>query len=237
MAKSTKAKAKPKATPEKSQYKSTFAKDRIFSVVFICMLLAFVSAGLCGTLYYFWMTRPTPTYIPITPDGKTLQDPTNPYEYKIFLLEPLNKPYLNKKQLFQWVVEAAVSVYTIDFVNFEKDVQSSKPYFTDAGFRQLIRALKDSGAIDDIREKQLIATAVAQGAPIIIDRGTRQGRYFWKLQLPLKVTYQGASELIPQDLVVAMIVTRVPVEENPKGIGIESIDIREGRIQNQSGIR
>lgn len=226
---------KPKA--EKSQYKSTFAKDRIFSVILICMLLAVATAGLCGTLYYFWITRPTPTYIPITSEGETLRDPTNPYEYKIFVMEPLNRPYLNKTQLFQWVVEAAMSVYTLNFVDYEENVQAAKPYFTDAGFASMVRALNSSGTISTIREKQLISTAIATAAPVIVEEGVRQGRYFWELQLPLKVTYEGASELIPVDLIATITVARVPVEENPKGIGITSMVIRQGKITRQSGIR
>ena len=104
-------------------------------------------------------------------------------------------------------------------------------YYTQNGYRQLSEALTNSNTIKDVREKKLVTSEVATGAPIILDEGIFQGRYYWRLQTPIQVTYQSASELIIQKLVVTMIVSRVPVEEKPKGIGIESIVVREGRIQ------
>ncbi len=213
------AKTTPKAKFEKVQMQGNFSKDKSFSIMFICFMLITICAGLVGSLYFFWLTRPTPTYFATTP------------QQQFFVMEPLDRPYLNERQLYQWVVEAAVASYTFDFVNFQNDIETTKIYYTENGFKNLINALKESNTIEEVRSKKLVASAVPLGAPILLSEGRNNGRYFWKVQLPMKVTYQGASEIIPQNLVITMTISRVPVEEKAKGIGIETIVVREGRIQ------
>lgn len=211
--------AKAQKKYAKAQFKSLYAKDRSVMMFTLVFFLLVACAGLVGTLYFFWMTKPQPSYFGATADGK------------VFIMEPLNRPYLNERQLFQWVVEAAVASYTFDFVNYQSDIQEAEVYYTQSGYRQLIKALRDSRTLDDVRNKKLVATAVPSGAPILIEEGVRNNRYFWRIQVPLKVSYQSASEVIPQNLVVTMVVSRAPVEEKAKGIGIDSIVVREGRIR------
>lgn len=216
MAKPTKKQAKQQL--EKIKYHANFSKDRSGALLLIVFFLIVVCAGLAGGLYYIWWTRPTPTYFATTPEGK------------IFRMESLNRPYLNQKQLYQWAVEGAVASYTFDFVNFQRDIQEAKPYYTEAGYRQLLQALSSAGTINEIQTKKLVSTAVATGAPITRSEGVRNDRYYWVLQFPMKVTYQSASEVLPQNLIVTINISRVPVSENPKGVGITSIVVREGRV-------
>ena len=213
------AQTKAKIKFEKAQLKANYAKDRSFATSFLIFLLMLIIAGLVGTMYFYWITKPGDKYFAATSDAK------------IFKMEPLDRPYLNERQLYQWVVEAATASYTFDFVNYRRDLSTLEVYYTQNGYRQLSNALTNSNTLKDVREKKLVTSAVATGAPIILEEGTFQGRYYWRLQTPIQVTYQSASELIIQKLVVTMVVSRVPVEEKPKGIGIEAIIVREGRIQ------
>ena len=68
--------------------------------------------------------------------------------------------------------------------------------------------------------QQLVATAVATGAPVIEDQRVIAGRYSWKIAMPILVKYQSANKNYSQSLVVRVIVQRVPVYANPKGVGI-----------------
>ena len=216
MAKTSKKQAKQQL--EKIKHQANFSKDRSGALLIIVFMLILICTGLAGGLYYIWWTRPTPTYFATTPEGK------------IFRMESLNRPYLNQKQLYQWAVEGAVASYTFDFVNYQKDILDAKPYYTEAGFQSLLSALNSAGTLETIQTKKLVSTAVATGAPITRREGVQNDRYYWELQFPMKVTYQSASEVLPQNLIVTINISRVPVSENPKGVGITSIVVREGRV-------
>ncbi|MCK1862760.1 DotI/IcmL/TraM family protein, partial [Legionella pneumophila] len=43
------------------------------------------------------------------------------------------------------------------------------------------------------------------------------GRYSWRVQMPILVTYQSASEFTQQNNVVTMLITRVSTLNSPRG--------------------
>ncbi len=206
---------KPKS--QKIKAANDYHKDSTGYLYFIIVVQLAVIAALVGSLYFLWLQRPEPTYFAATQDGK------------IFRIDNLDRPYLNLKQLNQWAVEAAVASYTFDFVNWQSNLNDVKEYYTENGYKRYLQALSNAGTIDTIRSKQLVSSAVATGAPVINKEGRDQntGRYFWEVQIPMLVTYQSASEVIPARLLVTLTVFRVPVTESPKGIGIESIQVRQ----------
>ena len=62
-------------------------------------------------------------------------------------------------------------------------------------------------------------SAVPAGAPVIKNQGNNQGAYAWMIQIPIVLQIQGSVN-ISQPLLVTIQVTRVSLENNPKGIGI-----------------
>lgn len=74
-------------------------------------------------------------------------------------------------------------------------------------------------------------SAVATGAPVILDRGLISGVYKWKVQIPLLITYESASTNISQPVVATMLVTRVSTLDTPKGIAIDAFYMSEQSIE------
>ena len=64
--------------------------------------------------------------------------------------------------------------------------------------------------------------AVATGSPVILDQKVIDGRYSWKVQIPLLVSYQSPNEQTQNKVVAMMIISRVPTVDMPKGIAIVS---------------
>ncbi len=60
-------------------------------------------------------------------------------------------------------------------------------------------------------------------APVLINQGLVQGRYAWKLSMPLLVTYQSSERTVPQNLMVEIVVVRQPETEHPRGLGIAQL--------------
>lgn len=80
--------------------------------------------------------------------------------------------------------------------------------------------MQQSNNLEAVKAKKLIVSAVATRAPIILQKGLLNGLYSWRIQMPILVTYQSASEFSQQNNVVTMLITRVSTLNSPRGIGI-----------------
>ena len=74
--------------------------------------------------------------------------------------------------------------------------------------------------MEAVKAKKLIVSAVATRAPVILQKGILNGRFAWRVQMPVLVTYQSASEFTQQSNVVTMLISRVSTLNSPRGIGI-----------------
>ncbi|MDQ5884425.1 MAG: intracellular multiplication protein IcmL [Pseudomonadota bacterium] len=127
----------------------------------------------------------------------------------------------------QWANIAVVDTYTFDFVNYEKSLEQVSQYFTDNGWYTFLRSLNDSNNLPTVIRKKLVVSAVAIKPPSILMKGILNGVYSWRIQIPMLVTYQSASDFIQQSLVVTLLVSRISTLENPKGLGIDQFIVSQ----------
>lgn len=178
------------------------------------VLLAFL-LSLCLNLFFGWllfyviMHPPAPRYFATSINGRVTP------------LYPLNQPNQSDSALLQWANQAAIAAFTYNFVNYRQELQAASAFFTEAGWRQFNQALIASLNLDAVKSKKLVASAVATNVPIILDKGIVNGVYSWRVQMPILVTYQSASEFSQQNNVVTMLITRVDPLNYPRGIGID----------------
>lgn len=197
--------------------RNNFYRDNFRRLMIFCLLLILIIAVLFGAIYYLETNKPAPQYFATTHDGKLIK------------LVPLNQPNLTTNALLQWAVEAASAAYTFNFVNYRKALQDARIYFTKLGYQNFLKALTDSRNLEAVRTKKLVVSAVPTGAPVVLREGvTSTGYYAWQVQFPMLLTYQSASDVINQNIVITMLITRVPTLESEKGIGIASFVVREG---------
>jgi intracellular multiplication protein IcmL len=154
----------------------------------------------------------------------------NPLEPDYFLttvnsqvqkLEPLREPNTSDSVVKQWANIATIEAFTYDFVNYEQALVKVSEYFTDDGWYTFLSSLNDTNNLPTVISKKLVVSAVALKPPSILMKGMLNGVYSWRIQIPILVTYQSASEFIQQNVLVNLLVTRISTLENPKGIGIE----------------
>jgi len=157
-------------------------------------------------------TRPDETYYIDDPAGNTTE---------VF---PLSEPNVTPSSLIKWITQAATSIYTIDFYHYQDNIDSAKEYFTAAGYQDFMTSLKASHSLNKIIKDKLIVSAVATGTAVILQEGPLRDVYTWRIQVPLLITYQGASTSSTQkEIAVSLLVTRVPTDQAPKGIGIAQV--------------
>lgn len=201
--------------------RNNFYRDNYRRLVVALLALLLIVSALVGAVIYQVMNRPEPRYFATTVDGR------------IMPLYPLSDAMLSPRDLLQWAHGAAVSAYTYNFVNYRDAMQQLQNQFTPDGWRYYEDALKISRNLEMVIAKKLVVSAVATGTPVILDQAVIGGRYSWKVQIPLLVSYQSPNEQTQKPIIVMMIISRVPTVDMPKGIAIVSFIASEGGAEQQ----
>ena len=196
--------------------RNKFYRDGHKRILLALTLSLVVNFGLGGVLVYLITHPPLPKYFATSINGR------------ITPLFPLDEPNQSDSAVLQWANQAAIAAFSYNFVNYRRELQAASGFFTGNGWRQFLEALRASNNLDAVTAKKLVVSAVATRAPIILRKGHLNGRYVWRIQMPILVTYQSASQFSQQNNVVTMLVTRVSTLNNPRGIGIDQFIVGPG---------
>lgn len=188
--------------------RNEFYRDSHRKVMLALLSAIVIIFILTGAIVYQVLNPPSSKYFAVNPDGRLIK------------LAPMSEPNMTSSALLQWANMASIAAYTYSFVNYRTELQAASSYFTPEGWQEFIKALKDSGNLDAVITKKLIVSAVAKGAPVISDQRIINGRYTWRVQMPMLITYQSASQTSQQEVIVTLLITRVSPLNSARGIGI-----------------
>ncbi|MEZ5815337.1 MAG: type IVB secretion system apparatus protein IcmL/DotI [Alphaproteobacteria bacterium] len=190
--------------------RNEFYRDGYRSLLRLSLLQGLVILGLLGAMYFvIQVHQPENRYFATTEDGRLIP------------MVALNEPNLSTPALMSWVAQAATEVMTFGFNDYRRRLQESSKSFTRRGWESFTGALQRSRIIEMVEANQQVVTAAPQGAPIVVSEGLVAGRYQWEIQLPLVLTYQSGARTRSDQLLVTIVVVRVPRLESPNGVGIE----------------
>jgi intracellular multiplication protein IcmL len=190
--------------------RSDFYRDNYRRVISALLISIMVIAVLASSLIYLVTHPPAPQYFATTLQGR------------ITPLVPLDQPNLPPSAVLQWANQAAIAAYTYNFVNYRQELQAASEFFTPDGWASFLKQLSASNNLTTVISKKLVVSAVATGAPVILDQGVIDGDYTWKVQMPMLVAFQSASQLATQQLTVTMTIKRISTLNSARGIGIDS---------------
>ncbi|MDF1758679.1 MAG: type IVB secretion system apparatus protein IcmL/DotI [Legionellaceae bacterium] len=188
--------------------RNSFYRDGQRKLMFVLLVSILANFILSAMIAYIITHPPTPKYFATSINGR------------ITPLTALNMPNQADSAILQWSNQAAIATFSYNFVNYRSELVAASGFFTAEGWDQFINALGSSNNLDAVKSKKLVVSAVATSAPVILQKGVLNGRYSWRIQMPMLVTYQSASEFSQQNLNVTMLVTRVDTLNSPRGIGI-----------------
>jgi intracellular multiplication protein IcmL len=197
------------------KHKQNFYRDSYRLTVMILLVAVIAIAILAAVLMYEVSHRPAPKYFATTNTGKLIP------------LIPLSEPNLSDSAILDWVSKAVTSVYTYDFVNYRKTFQGNSVFFTKDGWHEFLDKLSASRNLETVQAKKLAVSAVPAGAPIISNQSVVNGRYTWRVQIPIVVTYQSLSEQFNQQLLVNVMVVRLSTLSSKYGIGVEQFVVQQ----------
>lgn len=190
--------------------KNALYRDHYRRTIKVLLVMIVIALLLMGILGYQWLTQPEANYYATTTNGRVIP------------LQSLRMPVVTNRYLLQWAGLAARACFNLNFVDFQKQLQSAATNFTPNAWQSFMDALKNSGSIDSLTENKLVMRAVVNGAPIILGQEIVHGRYTWQVQIPLLVTYTSANQQRKTNYIITMNIARVPVLEAAKSIQITS---------------
>jgi intracellular multiplication protein IcmL len=181
------------------------------------VLLAAALLPAALTLAWQALHPPEPEYFATAADGR------------ITPLVPIDEPYVPQEALLTWVAQAVNQAYTLDHVHRKEQLSRMRELFTAAGFESHRRALEDSGLWEAVGARRLVTQVVTAAPPVVTHQGVLARRYAWKLEVPIKISYEGASSVSPpQNNIAEVLVVRMPTHAIPRGYAIHQLVTRPG---------
>ena len=142
-------------------------------------------------------------------------------EGRLIPLAPLDRPNLEPSAVLSWANRAVVETFTFGFHDRRMRHQAIRKYFTPSGWESFQVALEDARIIEMIEKQSLVVTAVPKKAPVVVEEGlSPERKYFWVIQVPVVVTYQGSSKSSSSSLLITVRLERTSVLDEGEGLGI-----------------
>lgn len=188
--------------------RNNFYRDNYRRVMKLLLIMSLVMVVLVLTMAYLFTHREEPKYFATTQSGRVLE------------LVPLSTPMLSTEALLSWASQVAMGAYTYNFANYRQKLQSQEINFTSDAWQQFLTQLKDSGNIQAVDQRKINVSAVIAGSPVVVYEGMLSGRYAWKVQAPLLVTFVSASDRFQKNYMVTMIIVRVSTLQNQNGVAV-----------------
>lgn len=196
------------AVKQKIPKQSAFYRDQYHYFFYAMMIVEVILLMAVAVVLYQIGTRPIPEFHARQDDGKTMK------------LISFNEPNFLPDTIIRFASKAAVTAYTLDFVNYEKQLGVARPFFTSGGWTDFNSSMNN--VINTIVQNQLFVAGVVYGTPVISNQGPLPGKgYVWRIQIPFLVTYRSANSSSKSKYLVTVTIVHVPTRDNPQGIGID----------------
>jgi intracellular multiplication protein IcmL len=185
----------------------------------IALGLGVSTVVLAASTAYLAMSKPEPRYFATTTDGQILP------------LVPLDKPHQSAAEVSNFAVRAVTTSLTYDFANYRTDFNNALQFFTKpSGWNQFVDAVQESQMLDLVQSRRLNTTAVANNAVIVREGINSRGVYEWIVQIPLRITYQSASEVTGQNFLITVNIERLQTYESPYAMAISRFIAAPGGV-------
>ena len=138
---------------------------------------------------------------------------------------PLSYPSVSAARIQDFAAGAAVELNSFDYLNNGRVLNAAVvKYMTPAGRVSFLDSLQDSGIVQTVEKNYIVLETVPIGPPYIKQEGVRaqDKRYFWEVQVPVRMFYYVLGDRKPEDRVVTVTVVRVdPSPEHQNGIAVD----------------
>lgn len=187
---------------------NAFYRDNYRRTMRVLIVMIIVCAVLATTLVAMTFKRYQPQYYAAMTTGDVIP------------MHALSEPVVTSDFILQWSGLTARLVYNLNFATYQQQLDKVRPRFSPDGWDKMMAALKSSGLLDEMINSRLIISSVVVSPPVILSRLVIRGRFTWRVQMRLLVTYNSNNEEKQRHVTVTMNVQRVPTLDTPNGIQI-----------------
>ena len=160
------------------------------------------------------LMRPKPEYFAITHDGRLIP------------MLPLSDPLVSEERVLSFAQQVAQASFIFDFQNYRAQFTNllSRQFYTKAGYASFQNAINQSTLLEKVISKKLVVSAVVPAAPVVTREWDDGPVHKWRIEMPLSLTLQGQEQSAgSMELILALVVERVPLVDAPAGIGVSQI--------------
>jgi len=140
----------------------------------------------------------------------------------------LDKPYINPQMAVNEAVNATIGIYSYDFLNWRSQITAVAVYhFTPDYRKQFMIAFGDSIGLKMVIDNNYVVSATQlDGRPAQIkSEGIKGGNWYWKIQVPLQVTYMAGRKAEFNKILAEVTVMQVdPSTINPSGLAVDYLE-------------
>jgi intracellular multiplication protein IcmL len=161
-----------------------------------------------------------------------LQHPEEPRYFQVSVeqgkeqlvsLESFDGRILSRQTLLLWVQEIVGSIYTFNAITYQKTFDSVLTNnFTSDGASAFRQVLNNSQLLEQVTTQQLNLTGVVSGQPVILEQGLLLGKYSWKVQMPVLLTFESANQITTKNIIVTVLIVNVPTRTSPQAVAIQN---------------
>lgn len=136
---------------------------------------------------------------------------------------PLTEPNISQALLSDFASRAAISVHTYSYINWRENLSyATQEYFTPVGGRAFLDAFAQSRILREVQRSYYVVSSVSSGVPVVERSGIDNGRYFWKVQVPITITYRQNADYKAENRIIEMTLVRIdPSPANPNGVAVD----------------
>ncbi len=171
-------------------YKDNFRKLILVFFVSILLNIAAVLLLIFGSFH-----KPQAYYFEASNDGK------------LVFTQPLNEAVFQNTEVLAWVNQTMPILFQVDFLNYRRQYQFLREYFTDYGWMQFIKAITPT--MQMIINQKYTVSAKPADVPSITSQGVVNGVYSWQVQVPLTMIYDLGPQENQKNITYTIIVQRV----------------------------
>lgn len=193
-----------------------FYRDGFGKVLFVFISLLTAIVFIVSLSIYLRMTKPAPVQF------------NTDVDFRVQAPVPIDQAYLAIPDLLQWVSDVLPKVFTFNFYEYDKQLESYKHYFTDQGFEIFSNQLNNYANYNNVKNGKVFVSASPDSAPTVVNQGVLSGRYAWWVEMPLTITYAGMANPPDKNLTFQVLVVRVPTLNNLSGVVIDNIIVTKG---------
>lgn len=187
---------------------NNFYRDNYRRTMKVLAVMIVICAILSSVLVWMSFDKKQPLYYAAMTTGEVIP------------MHALSEPVVTSDFIIQWSSLTARLIYNLNFATYQQQLDQVKNRFTPNGWEKMMGALHSSGLIQQMLASKLIISSVVSGPPVILARLIIHGRFTWRVQMPMLVTYTSASESTQRKIMVTMNVQRVPTLDVPNGVQI-----------------